>query len=68
LDLYARLGVEYLQRAVKGEQFVEGPTPHGSRIVKNSTGNLEDLLPSPVVTRQNVNDPHLWGNVAGARP
>ena len=67
LDLYARLGVEYLRRAVKGEQFVEGPTPHGSRIVKNDAGNLEDLLPSPVVTKQNVNDPHLWGNVGGPK-
>jgi ribose transport system substrate-binding protein len=66
LDLYARLGVEYLQRAVKGERFAEGPTCHGSRIVKNAAGNLEDLLPSPVVTRQNVNDPRLWGNVPGA--
>jgi len=67
LDLYARLGIEYLRRAVKGEQFVEGPTEHGSRIVKNAAGNLEDLLPSPVVTRQNVNDPHLWGNVGGPK-
>ena len=67
LDLYARLGVEYLRRAVKGEQFVEGPTAHGSRIVKNESGNLEDLLSSPVVTRQNVNDPHLWGNVGGPK-
>ena len=67
LDLYARLGVEYLRRAVKGEHFAEGPTTHGSRIVKNPAGNLEDLLPSPVVTRQNVNDPHLWGNVAGPK-
>jgi ribose transport system substrate-binding protein len=67
LDLYAQLGVEYLRRAVKGEQFAEGPTPHGSRIVKSAGGNLEDLLPSPVVTRQNVNDPHLWGNLAGSK-
>ena len=67
LDLYARLGVEYLRRAVKGEQFVEGATPHGSLIVKNPAGNLEDLLPSPVVTKQNVNNPHLWGNVGGPK-
>lgn len=67
LDLYARLGVEYLRRAVNGEHFAEGPTPHSSRIVKNATGNLEDLLPAPVVTRQNVNDPQLWGNLAGSK-
>jgi ribose transport system substrate-binding protein len=67
LNLYALLGIEYLRRAVKGEHFVEGPTPHGSRIVKNAAGNLEDLLPSPVVTQQNVNDPRLWGNLAGSK-
>jgi ribose transport system substrate-binding protein len=65
LDLYAKLGVEYLERAIKGETFAEGPTTHGSRIVRNATGNLEDLLSSPVVTRANVEDPTLWGNQAG---
>lgn len=67
LNLYARWGVEYLRRAVKGETFAPGPTPHGSQIARNPAGNLEDLLPSPLVTRQNVNDPTLWGNLAGAK-
>jgi ABC-type sugar transport system substrate-binding protein len=66
LNLYARLGVEYLRRAVKGETFAEGSTPHGSRIVKSAAGNMEDLLLSPVVTRKNVDDRSLWGNLAGA--
>jgi ABC-type sugar transport system substrate-binding protein len=65
LNLYAELGVQYLQRSVRGDRFVEGPTSHGSWIVKNSSGNLEDLVPSPVVTRNNVDDPTLWGNLAG---
>jgi ribose transport system substrate-binding protein len=65
LNLYAQLGIEYLQRAVKGDQFAPGPTAHGSQIVKNSAGNLEDLVPAPVVTRKNVNDASLWGNMAG---
>jgi ribose transport system substrate-binding protein len=67
LNLYAQLGIEYLQRAVKGETFAEGPTPHGSQIVKNSSGNLEDLLPAPVVTRRNVDDTTLWGNMSSSR-
>jgi len=62
VDLYATLGVEYLRRAVGGEAFAVGATPHGSRIVRSPAGNLEDLLPAPVVTAQNVNDPRLWGN------
>jgi ribose transport system substrate-binding protein len=66
LNLYAELGVEYLQRAVKGDTFMPGPTSHGSTIVRNSTGNLEDLLSATVVTKKNVDDPTLWGNVAGA--
>ena len=63
LNLYAELGIEYLRRAVNHEVFGEGPTPHGSRIVRSSSGNLEDLLSSPLVTKQNVDDPTLWGNV-----
>jgi len=67
LNLYAELGIDYLRRAVKGETFTAGPTPHGSQIVKNSAGNLEDLLPAPVVTKHNVDDATLWGNMAGSR-
>jgi ribose transport system substrate-binding protein len=65
LNLYAQLGVEYLRRAVNAERFALGPTNHNSRIAKNPAGNLEDLLSSPLVTRKNVDDPSLWGNLAG---
>lgn len=65
LNLYAQWGIEYLRRAIKGDTFAIGPTAHGSEIVKNSAGNLEDLVPAPIVTRQNVDDPTLWGNLAG---
>jgi ribose transport system substrate-binding protein len=65
LNLYAQLGIEYLQRAVRGDQFVPGPTSHGSQIVKNAAGNLEDLVPAALVTRKNVDDATLWGNLAG---
>ena len=65
LNMYAQLGVEYLQRAVRGDTFAPGPTSHGSQIVRNPAGNLEDLVPAPVVTRKNVDTPSLWGNLAG---
>lgn len=61
LDLYAKYGVEYLQRAKAGETFSEGPTEHDSRIVTVS-GNLTDLLPAPLVTAENASDASLWGN------
>jgi ribose transport system substrate-binding protein len=63
LNLYAQWGIDYLRRAVKGELFVTGPSTHGSQIVKNAAGNLEDLVPAPLVTRKNVDDPSLWGNL-----
>ena len=65
LNLYAQWGVDYLRRAVKGETFRIGLTAHGSQIVKNSAGNLEDLVPAPLVTSRNVDDPTLWGNLTG---
>jgi ribose transport system substrate-binding protein len=65
LDLYAKYGVEYLRQAVAGRTFKEGPTDHDSRIVEFE-GNLMDLLPAPLVTKDNVDDPNLWGNQAEA--
>jgi ribose transport system substrate-binding protein len=67
LNLYAQLGIDYLRRTVKGEIFKEGATAHNSRIVRNSAGNLEDLLSSPLVTKNNADDPSLWGNQAGSQ-
>jgi ABC-type sugar transport system substrate-binding protein len=63
LNLYAKYGVEYLTRALKGETFKPGPTDHHSTVVKFQ-GNLMDLLPSPLVTKKSVDDPQLWGNQA----
>ncbi|MBB3159348.1 simple sugar transport system substrate-binding protein/ribose transport system substrate-binding protein [Microbacterium proteolyticum] len=58
---YIDYGVEYLTRAIKGETFEAGETDHGSTIEERN-GNLVDLLPTPVVTKDNVEDPELWGN------
>jgi ribose transport system substrate-binding protein len=58
---YGKWGVWYLQQALAGKTFKAGPTTHGSHII-TFQGNLMDLLPSPVVTLANANDPKLWGN------
>lgn len=58
---YIDYGVDYLTRAIKGETFQAGATDHGS-VIEERNGNLVDLLPTPVVTKDNVDDPNLWGN------
>lgn len=61
-DLYAKYGLDYIRRAMSGATFKSGPTDHGSTIIRLPSGNLEDQLPAPLVTKANVNDPQLWGN------
>ncbi|WP_030664189.1 sugar ABC transporter substrate-binding protein [Streptomyces rimosus] len=61
-DAYAKYGMYYIKAAMKGQKFKPGPTDHGSTIVKLPNGNLEDQLPAPLVTKENVDDPKLWGN------
>lgn len=63
LDLYVKYGVSYAQAAVEGKSFAAGPTDHNSEIVALGE-NMMDLLPAPVVTKANVEDPLLWGNQA----
>ncbi|MBF4571186.1 sugar ABC transporter substrate-binding protein [Herbiconiux sp. VKM Ac-1786] len=58
---YIDYGVDYLTRAIGGETFEAGDTDHGS-VIEERNGNLVDLLPTPVVTADNVDDPELWGN------
>jgi ribose transport system substrate-binding protein len=58
---YAKFGVQHLQNALKGLALQEGPTDHNSTIVKSET-YMVDSLPSPVVTKANVDDATLWGN------
>ncbi|MFJ2261459.1 sugar ABC transporter substrate-binding protein [Streptomyces sp. NPDC087844] len=61
-DLYAKYGMYYIKAAMEGKTFKPGPTDHDSEIVKLSSGILEDQLPAPLVTKENVDDPELWGN------
>jgi ribose transport system substrate-binding protein len=61
LDLYAKYGIQYIKEAMAGKTFTAGPTDHNSNIVKNGD-SLEDQLPSPTITKANVDDKSLWGN------
>ena len=60
-DLYARYALFYARAGLDGKTFSPGPTDHGSTIVKIKNG-LEDQLPAPLVTKDNVDDPKLWAN------
>ncbi|MCT9093746.1 sugar ABC transporter substrate-binding protein [Streptomyces sp. ASQP_92] len=60
-DLYAKYALFYAKAALDGKTFKEGPTDHGSTIVKIPNG-YEDQLPAPLVTKANVDDASLWAN------
>ena len=61
-DDYAKYGMYWLKKAMAGETFQEGPTDHDSNVVEAAPGILEDQLPAPIVTAENVDDKALWGN------
>jgi ribose transport system substrate-binding protein len=61
-DLYAKYGLYYIKAALEGKTFKPGKTDHDSNIVQLQGGILEDQLPAPLVTKQNVDDKNLWGN------
>ncbi|HEV2784538.1 MAG TPA: sugar ABC transporter substrate-binding protein [Actinophytocola sp.] len=60
-DLYAQYGLYWAKQALAGVTPKEGPSDHGSMIVKLPNG-FEDQLPAPLVTKDNVDDQSLWGN------
>ncbi|GAB3529443.1 sugar ABC transporter substrate-binding protein [Phytohabitans suffuscus] len=64
-DLYAKYALFYAKAAVEGRTFQPGPTDHGSTIIDVGNGTLEDQLPAPLVTKENVDDQALWGNQIG---
>src|SRR5664279_1500511 len=61
-DLYAKYGIMYLKDAIQGKTFKAGPTDHDSTILEVAPGVLEDQLPAPLVTKENVDDKAFWGN------
>lgn len=64
-DLYAKYALFYAKAAVDGKTFQPGKTDHDSTIVQVRAGLLEDQLPAPLVTKDNVDDSALWGNQIG---
>ncbi|MFI7306313.1 sugar ABC transporter substrate-binding protein [Micromonospora aurantiaca] len=60
-DAYAQYGLYWAKQAMAGVTPKEGPTDHGSTVIKLPNG-YEDQLPAPLVTKENVDDPALWGN------
>ncbi|MER7441462.1 sugar ABC transporter substrate-binding protein [Micromonospora avicenniae] len=63
-DLYAKWALYYAKAAAEGKTFQAGPTDHDSTIIDIDNG-LEDQLAAPLVTKENVDDPALWGNQIG---
>jgi simple sugar transport system substrate-binding protein/ribose transport system substrate-binding protein len=63
-DLYAKYALVYAKAALAGQKFSPGPTDHQSTIITIPNG-LEDQLPAPLVTKDNVDDKSLWGNQVG---
>ncbi|MFD9595296.1 sugar ABC transporter substrate-binding protein, partial [Kitasatospora sp. NPDC059973] len=63
-DLYAKYALFYAQASAEGKTFQPGPTDHQSTIIQLPNG-LEDQLPAPLVTKENVDDQSLWGNNVG---
>ncbi|MDX2600666.1 sugar ABC transporter substrate-binding protein [Streptomyces caniscabiei] len=63
-DLYAKYALRYAQAAAEGKTFKPGPTDHDSTIIE-IPGGLEDQLPAPLITKDNVDDKTLWGNNVG---
>ena len=58
---YGKYGSAALVSALNCQALAEGATDHQSTIVAD--GNyLVDLLPAPVVAKDNVDDPTFWGN------
>jgi ribose transport system substrate-binding protein len=61
-DLYAQWALFYAKAAVEGKTFSPGKTDHDSNIVDVGGGRLEDQLPAPLITKENVDDKAFWGN------
>ncbi len=53
----------YIKAAMQGKKFARADRPRLRTIVELlPSGILEDQLPAPLVTKDNVDDLKLWGN------
>ena len=60
-DLYAKYALFYAKAAIEGKTFQPGPTDHDSTIIEVRQRLLEDQLPAPLVTKDNVDDHDALG-------
>ncbi|UKA55214.1 sugar ABC transporter substrate-binding protein [Arthrobacter sp. FW305-BF8] len=65
LDRYAEFGAKYIQAALDGQKQEPGETDHGP--VKEVDGLLVNFIPSDIVTKDNVEESTLWGNLAAKK-
>ncbi|MCR4471590.1 sugar ABC transporter substrate-binding protein [Burkholderia sp. SCN-KJ] len=59
---YAKYTSMYVKSALEGKRVSIGKTDHGSEVVSRN-GVLYDMIPAILVSKNNVNDPQIWGNV-----
>mgnify|MGYP001374559757 CR=1 FL=1 len=63
---FSKFSLEFLQKAIKGDKLAEGADGNGGEIVIQD-GITQYYLPSPLVTKDNVDDPALWANQQAAK-
>jgi ribose transport system substrate-binding protein len=64
-NLYAQYAVSYARDALSGKKYAKGqPAASGAGNLVTVGRNLEDPIKAPLVTKDNVDDPNLWGNQA----
>lgn len=66
--LYAKYAVSYSRDALMGKKYAKGqPAASGAGPLVTVGPNLEDPIKAPLVTKDNVDDPSLWGNQAAKK-
>jgi ribose transport system substrate-binding protein len=62
-DLYAKYSILYAKEFLNGQTFSAGQSTDHQTTLTTVSGNLEDPINAPLVSKSNANDPNLWGNV-----
>lgn len=62
VDQFVTQGLAYLRGFAAGKPPTEGPTDHGSKIIKTSDGYLADVFDAKLITADNVDDAEHWAN------
>jgi simple sugar transport system substrate-binding protein/ribose transport system substrate-binding protein len=66
--LYAKYAVSYSRDALMGKKYAKGQqAASGAGPLVTVGSNLEDPIKAPLVTKDNVDDPSLWGNQAATK-